>query len=102
MPAGSCGSARGQIHKGLRDYGKAPSETKSAGAPCPPHSAAANLDNSARTPMGSVANSKSATAERREPQWNNQDSEAQMLTLNLHRQSAKALLQAVVKINTCK
>lgn len=52
--------------------------------------------------MGSVANSKSATAERREPQWNNQDSEAQMLTLNLHRQSAKALLQAVVKINTCK
>lgn len=34
-----------------------------------PSPAAANLDNSARTPGGSGANSKSATAESREPQW---------------------------------
>lgn len=60
--------------------------------PPPPPTASANLVNNARTPVGSVANSPSATAERREPQQNNQGSNAQTLTLNLHRESAKALL----------
>lgn len=49
------------------------------GLPAP---ASANLVNNAGTPVGSVANSPSAPAERREPQQNNQGSNAQMLTLN--------------------
>lgn len=41
-------------------------------------------------------------AERRDPQWSDQGSNAQALTLNLHGPCAEAFWQAVVRTEICK